>query len=62
MKRLFMKKLIIMCVIGVLISAQSFAQQDMEEVVANLQESLDLSDKQVTQVQNLMVQYRDGPV
>jgi len=58
MKRLFMKKLIIMCVIGVLISAQSFAQQDMEEVVANLQESLDLSDKQVTQVQNLMVQYR----
>ena len=58
MKTLFLKIIFFMCVIGVLINTQSMAQQDMEEVMANLQESLDLSDKQVTQVQNLLVQYR----
>ncbi len=58
MKTLFLKIIFFMCVIGVMINTQSMAQQDMEEVMANLQESLDLSDKQVTQVQNLLVQYR----
>jgi Spy/CpxP family protein refolding chaperone len=58
MKTLFLKIIFFLCVIGVMINTQSMAQQDMEEVMVNLQESLDLSDKQVTQVENLMVQYR----
>ena len=58
MKKLFAKTLLILSVIALMAGTQAKAQADMEEVMTNLQESLDLSDKQVTQVQNLMVQYR----
>ena len=58
MKKLLAKTLLMLSVIALMAGTQAIAQADMEEVMANLQESLDLSDKQVTQVQNLMVQYR----
>lgn len=58
MKKLLAKTLLMLSVIALMAGTQAIAQADMEEVMANLQESLDLSDKQVPQVQNLMVQYR----
>jgi Spy/CpxP family protein refolding chaperone len=58
MKKLLAKTLLILSVIALMAGTQAKAQADMEEVMTNLQESLDLSDKQVTQVQTLMVQYR----
>lgn len=58
MKKLLAKTLLMLSVIALMACTQAIAQADMEEVMANLQESLDLSDKQVPQVQNLMVQYR----
>jgi hypothetical protein len=52
------KKIILLIVlIGVLFVPTTKAQE-MEEVMVNLTEKLDLSDKQVTQIQTLLVQYR----
>ena len=57
-----MKKIVINSLLFALILISSISIQaqegDMEETMANLKESLDLSDKQVTQVQTLLVQYR----
>jgi Spy/CpxP family protein refolding chaperone len=58
MKKLLAKTLLMLSVFALVGGSEAKAQADMEEVMTNLQESLDLSDKQVTQVQNLMVQYR----
>ena len=57
-----MKKIVINSLLFALILISSISIQaqegNMEETMANLKESLDLSDKQVTQVQTLLVQYR----
>lgn len=38
--------------------AQTIQAQEMQEVISNMTETLDLSDKQAVQVQTLLVQYR----
>ena len=57
MNKLFFKGMFLALFVFV-IGTNNTKAQEMEEVLANLTQMLDLSDKQVTQVQTLMVQYR----
>ena len=52
------KKIMLLIVLIGTLFVQTTKAQEMEEVMANLTEKLDLSDKQVAQVQTLLVQYR----
>jgi hypothetical protein len=60
MKKYLLKSVIVVFILLLTLILQTRAQEerDMEELMTNLQENLDLSDKQVTQVQTLLVQYR----
>lgn len=57
MSRMFFKGVFLMMFIFSIGTFQAKAQE-MEEVVANLTETLDLSDKQVAELKGLMVDYR----
>lgn len=52
------KNLILLIILIGTLFTQTTKAQEMEVVIVNLKETLDLSDKQVAQVQTLIVQYR----
>jgi hypothetical protein len=52
------KKIILLIVLIGALFVPTTKAQEMEEVMVNLTEKLDLSDKQVAQMQTLLVQYR----